>query len=446
MASIKLNTHFGTLNIYKRGKKGTYQLNIFFKDIGKDNHYRASIGTNQRSLAEPKALDMAKAEYERRMMGIKLQKNITPYTYMEHKFIPWLESQLGKTMDNKPSRRFSATKIKLDKYTINRWWLPLIKGKRWEEIQHANFGRNVVHYLRNVKTVASFKDKNGIEDATICSYIGVFNRFMRRANHDGYVAVDHVQGVPPLLQASQQIGQYSPHAYAVFTDEMMYELLDYLGGRVKKAKRKDLHRTYTQSYALCRIFADTGIRPFMKPPLTFEMFEEATTTQGEPYIRLRRQEKAKRYNAQGRQMTIDALDDLRELYFSEGTNINQNPGLPIIHHAPCGNGYGGVKVEPYQQIHRSHETIKRAIRDLGWFDLKDNLGRRYRNYSIRKWHINKSIELGEDRFQIAERVGHSYAVLEKFYLDVHDKKQTIKGDIWGTRNKNPMIKSWNDND
>ena len=59
MATIKLNTHFGTLNIYKR-VKGTYQLNIFFKDIGKDNHYRASLGTNQKSLAEPKARQMTK--------------------------------------------------------------------------------------------------------------------------------------------------------------------------------------------------------------------------------------------------------------------------------------------------------------------------------------------------------------------------------------------------
>ena len=177
------------------------------------------------------------------------------------------------------------------------------------------------------------------------------------------------------------------------------------------------------------------------------MFEEnATTYNGEPIVRLRRQEKAKHYNAQGGRMTRQALDDLRELYFSEGTNVYQRPELPVIHHAPCGNAYGKAEVEPYQQIYRSSEAIKRAIRDLGWFDIQDRLGRKYRNYSIRKWHINKAIESGEDRFQIAERVGHSYAVLEKFYLDTHDKKQTKKGDIWNTRNRNQMLKSWDDND
>ena len=168
----------------------------------------------------------------------------------------------------------------------------------------------------SVPTVASFHEQVGIADATISSYIGVFNRFMRNAHRDGYLSVDFMQGVPPLLQASQQIGQHNPHAYAVFTDDMMFELLDYLERQVKKAKRKDLHRTYTQTFALCRIFADTGIRPFTKPPLTFEMFEEnATTYNGEPIVRLRRQEKAKHYNAQGGRMTRQALDDLRELYF-----------------------------------------------------------------------------------------------------------------------------------
>ena len=61
----------------------------------------------------------------------------------------------------------------------------------------------------------------------------------------------------------------------------------------------------------------------------------------------------------------------------------------------------------------------------------DKEGRKYRLYSIRKWHINKSIQAGEDRFQIADRVGHTYAVLEKFYLN-KEMKQNKKADLWQT--------------
>ena len=65
------------------------------------------------------------------------------------------------------------------------------------------------------------------------------------------------------------------------------------------------------------------------------MFEEnATTYNGEPIVRLRRQEKAKHLMPKETNDKM-TLDDLRELYFSEGTNVYQRPELPVIHHAPC---------------------------------------------------------------------------------------------------------------
>ena len=75
------------------------------------------------------------------------------------------------------------------------------------------------------------------------------------------------------------------------------------------------------------------------------------------------------------------------------------------------------------------------MENLGWYDMQDKEGRKYRLYSIRKWHINKSIQAGEDRFQIADRVGHTYAVLEKFYLN-KEMKQNKKADLWNTTERN----------
>ena len=63
--------------------------------------------------------------------------------------------------------------------------------------------------------------------------------------------------------------------------------------------------------------------------------------------------------------------------------------------------------------------------------MVDVEGRRYRNHSIRKWHINASIDAGENPFDIANRVGHSYATLELFYLN-KKRKQNIKADLWQT--------------
>ena len=128
---------------------------------------------------------------------------------------------------------------------------------------------------------------------------------------------------------------------------------------------------------------------------------------------------------------------------SEKTNLIPKPmikvgGLPIIHHIKGGNSYNGIPVEGRSQIFRFCDTLGKVLRECKWHLKEDYQGRKYRLHSIRKWHINKSIQGGEDRFQIADRVGHKYEVLHKFYLE-KDAPQQMKADL-GLQNP-VMIKS-----
>jgi transposase len=83
---------------------------------------------------------------------------------------------------------------------------------------------------------------------------------------------------------------------------------------------------------------------------------------------------------------------------------------------------GFTPIHVLSDIHgNKHKTIDRHTRNLieraGWKELRDKGGRKYDPRSIRKWHINHAIELGEHRADIAERVGTSYAVICADYAD-----------------------------
>ena len=419
MNTWKSNLHFGTLTLRKRGKKGTWHINIAFKGIGKDNLFRASTGTNELALAQPKALKMVEDEHKRRLSGTVLNRKMQPKQYMEDVHIPWLRTQLDLPLDNKPNNTMTARKIRNDSHVIRKWFIPYLQGYRWEHLETSAFGRDLTTHLRK-----------HVMDATITSYFGILNRMFRQAEIDSFITADHIKGVPALSQSWMNNSKNNKHSYAIASDEMIRDLLQTANERMDSATRKDLKRTYTQTYAFIRILVDTGMRPYTASPLNWNDFQD----QGDMVI-IDRKEKGKRYNAQGGSMTREALDDLRQLYLSEGTNVNTRSNLPLIHHAPCGNKYNDRIVEPYSQIPRLNHSILKVMENLGWYDMQDKEGRKYRLYSIRKWHINKSIQAGEDRFQIADRVGHTYAVLEKFYLN-KEMKQNKKADLWNTTERN----------
>lgn len=424
MTTLSYNLDIGTIKLKKRGKKGTFHLFISFKDLGGSNLYRASTNTSILKQAEPKAIAMAQQEHARRKAGIILTRTITPSKYLEEIHIPWLLTQVDLPLDNKPNRTMSLIKAKSNGQVLMKHFHPYLLGKNWEHIQTSRFGRDITAHLRRC-----------VSDTTLCSYFGYFNRMLRQAEIDGHSINNKLEGVPALSQEGFTRGtKEKRHSYAVASDEMIHGLLQHTENRIARSTRKDVTRTYTQALAWIRILADTGMRPFTLCPLNWNDIE----VRGEMVL-IDRREKSKRYIAQGGSMTKRALDDLRMLYLSEGTNVNQRKHLPLIHHQPKGNKYFQTVVAPYSQITKFHRTLNKLMEECGWFDMRDKEMRMYRAYSIRKWHINKSIESDEDRFQIADRVGHTYAVLEKFYLNA-DLNQKVKADIWqfGTNTSNQI--------
>jgi len=409
MEALILNLDIGTLTLKKRGKKGTFWLDIHFYDLEENKRFRATTKTNKIKEAKPKAIAMAQDEYRRRKAGIFLQRTTTPQRYLKDTHIPWLWKQVGIPLDNNRKIVMTERKARNDTDILMRWFYRYLERRSWESLETARFGRDITSFLRE-----------NIADTTIASYIGAFNRFMRQAEMDEFITINKVLGVPALAQSDGD----DEHGYASATQEMMEDLLEHSEKVMKEATRKDTKRTYTQAYAMLRILADTGIRPFFNVPLCWSDIDD----QGD-LIRLNRREKGKRYNAQGTEVTREALDDLRQFYLSEGTNVTQHIGLPIIHHSSKGNKYGKKVIQPFAHIERFSLTLLKLMKECGWYDKTDELGRGYRCYSIRKWHINKSIDIGENGLDVANRVGHTYAVLEKFYLN-KNRKQKVKANIW----------------
>jgi len=410
------NLDIGTLTLKKRGKKGTYHLFISYKDLGVSNLYRASTRTNIFKEAEAKAHSMIRQEFARRKAGIILTHKLTPQRYLKECHLPYLLNQVDLPLDNKPNNTMSLLKAKSNGQVLMKHFHPYLLGKNWEQVQTSAFGRDITAHLRK-----------SVSDTTLCSYFGYFNRMLRQAEIDGHTMKAKLEGVPALSQEGYTRGtKEKRNSYAVASDEMIYGLLAHTENRIAVSTRRDVTRTYTQALAWIRILADTGMRPFTVCPLNWNDIE----IRGEMVL-IDRKEKNKRYIAQGGSITKRALDDLRMLYLSEGTNVNQRKHLPLIHHQPKGNKYFQTVVAPYSQITKFHRTLNKLMEECGWFDMRDKEMRMFRGYSIRKWHINKSIETDEDRFQIADRVGHTYAVLEKFYLN-SDLNQKVKADIWHT--------------
>ena len=64
--------------------------------------------------------------------------------------------------------------------------------------------------------------------------------------------------------------------------------------------------------------------------------------------------------------------------------------------------------------------LRKAVNSV-WGKKTDIDGRKYKAYSIRKWHINKcKNKLGEKPDELANRVGHSLATLLEYYADPSD--------------------------
>ena len=87
---------------------------------------------------------------------------------------------------------------------------------------------------------------------------------------------------------------------------------------------------------------------------------------------------------------------------------------------------------PETQLDRN---LREIIKACGWKDIFDEDGRKYTSYAIRKWHINTSIEAGDDPHDVALRCGHDYETLVRWYLDKTRRNKPVKANIWQRRKK-----------
>lgn len=412
MDKITLNIELGALHFTQQGKRGIWWIDIVFTNLNelspKDRRLRCSTGTNKLKLAQKIGQKEAERTYKERCGGILRKRSMNPSRYILEKHIPYIENNIGLPLD-KRCRELSPKKAKNDIAIMRKWFAPFVKGKKWEYLETTRFGHDIVEHLR----------RNNVTDATVSSYKGILNRILRRAEIDA-----HITRLPTFPTLNQKIlnedGEIE-NSFAIASHEMIKHVEDFMIEKINNTTHGGFKRTYIQAYALYRIWCDTGIRPWTAPLLRFCDIDD----QGDMII-IKRREKGKRYHAQGGAITRKALRDLRSLYFEEGTNTKEQVKLPLIHHH---KNYP----RPYSQINKFHATITNILKECGWFDMTDVEGRRYRNHSIRKWHINASIDAGgENPFDIANRVGHSYATLELFYLN-KKRKQKVKADLWNTK-------------
>ena len=418
MNSLTIDTELGALHFNQRGKRGTWWIDIVFTDLNelppKDRRLRCSTGTNRLKLAQTIGQKEAEKTYRERCGGIMRKRSMTPKRYILEKHIPYLENNIGLPLD-KGCKLLTSRKAKNDIAIIHKWFVPFVKGKKWEYLETTRFGHDFVEHLR----------RNNVSDATISSYKGIFNRILRQAEID-----THITRFPTYPTLNQKIlnedGEIE-NSFASATHEMIKQVEEHIIEKLNNTTHAGFKRTYTQALCLYRIWFDTGIRPWTAPSLRWCDFEE----QGDMII-IRRREKNKRYHAQGGAITREALRDLRKMYLAEGTNVRMNNTLPLIHHH---KNYR----KPYKQINKFHATITKMLKECGWFDMTDVEGRKYRNHSIRKWHINASIDAEECPFDIAKRVGHTYATLELFYLNKKGK-QKVKADLWATKTGNQNMR------
>lgn len=392
-----INTPAGTCTLNKRGKKGIYQFSISFNEnLGR---YRASTGTARKDRLEATVRRLVQEEYDRRLAGLAGASKITPEHYILTIHIPQLDSEIGVPLDNKPEIIRTERKTKTDIHLLQKYFVPFVRRKRWEQLQTTSSGRDLVFYLR----------KLGIKEQTIRNYLGIYNRFLRYAEIDRHISM--FPTYPAISKGKKKKGMYID-GYASATTSMIDDLDTIFREVIEQTKHMGRKRAYLLGHQYFLLLADTGIRPYTNPPFTWKDIKDVGD-----YIQIYRDEKNIQYYAQGGSRTREVLRTLQQLYLKEGVNV-KGTNLPIFKH----------KNSP-EQIIRLNETLNSILKLAGWYDNEDELGRKYRAYSIRKWHINQSLlteERGED---VAFRVGHSYDTLRKYYMDT-ERRQFVKGDVW----------------
>tara|TARA_A100001015_G_C14957799_1_gene699529 strand:- start:262 stop:1446 length:1185 start_codon:yes stop_codon:yes gene_type:complete len=383
---MKIATELGNLTLNQRGKKGYYQLSIHFNEnLGR---FRQSTKTSQLEIAVEIAKNLTQKEFNRRLMGLGTVKPLPPSRYLLEAHIPQLKNEIGICLDNHTEVIRTQLKTNTDIKILLRWFLPFIANKTWLYLESHKSGTELVSSLR----------KHKLKEQTIKNYLGTYNRFLRHALYDGHIT--QLTKYPAISKGKKKRGMYVD-GYACSTIQMLEKVENILTTKIDTLTHQSRKRAAILSYAWFLILKDTGIRPYSSVDFLWSDIEIIDRAR----VCFWRKEKGIEYKAYGTQETIRALNMLKKLYFSEGLNIGNHSKLPVFH-----------KKDSKEQINTITNTLNTVLKQAGWYAKLDDIGRKYRAYSIRKWHINHSIGLDENPFHIAYRVGHSYQTLERYYL------------------------------
>ena len=397
----KLHTKYGEVTLSKRNK--IWYLYISFKDIPYHKIYRTSLNTPSFHRAKPLAIAKVEKEYSRRCVGIIGGGKINPTKYLTENHTDYLHSQIGKPLDNQKGGLMTATKVKDDLQALHKHFVPMSKDFTWDYLQTARFGSMFVDSLRD----------KGLSESTVSQILGKLNRYFRQAIREGYM--NAIPMYPALRRKSRKVRGMGENSIAMATDEMIYELRDYLQKLVFETKHKAKKSSYIQQLAWFSIMADTGCRPYINPPMKWKDIELVNDDE----VYLWRDEKGISYECQGSKVTVEALDSLKQLYLSKGINVKSDLNLPVF-----------IKFDGEHNRHLA-EYFRERLYELNWQNKSDIRGRKFTSYSIRKWHINKAINDGESMADIADRVGHDIQTLIDYYYDYDNRKRKKRNsNIW----------------
>ena len=376
----KLKTKYGLVNINDWGRGLCYQItvNSIYELPEKDKRIRKHISTiNQKDI---KAFILKSIENEIEKILNKIPKHKkTPIAFIKEYYFDYMDKQATAGAPLPTKSNWTKRKAQYDKSYFRNYLIPFIQENRigWNDFNFKNM-EAFVDYMRG----------KGLSDRSIQIKKGSFNLMFREAIK--YELMFDLPKYPKLHDAPKKHG-IRITAYGRATDEMIMDLIKYC---------QENDTTWQRQLRLnwLWILIDTGIRPFSKSPFTFD--DLITTDDG---ILFWRKEKFGEYRAQGGAETKKALLNLRTMYLSRGIqpkHILSNP-----------DGSKALTVDTY---------LRKAVNAV-WGKRTDIDGRKYKAYSIRKWHINKcKNKLGEPPDNVANRVGHSLATLLEYYADPSD--------------------------
>ena len=385
-----ISTPHGLAYISKRGKYNSYYLKLNDPKLStKDRTIRKTLKHIPKETYQEYISNQVAEIYDE-IKNHKPKQMTNPIRFIKEVYYPYMDQMTDRGAPLPSKGKWNKIKTKNDRKVIEKYLIPFISENDLE-------WKDLIDDLVNIRFVDYMRLKGNIEDTTITKYKGLFNIMFRLARQ--HKLIDRFPTYPKLDNGSKRYLGMKVRGKARATDQMIRTLLEVAENEINrsyrgKSPKTDWDRTIT--YHWLNLVIDTGIRPFPNIPFFFS----AISDDGDG-IKFYRNEKIRgEYVARGGPRAKRSITALKEMYLAQGFK----------------------PIHVLSDIHGDkHRTIDRHTRILlaksGWKDMRDEGGRKYDPHSIRKWHINHAIELGELKENIADRVGHSLATLIAEYED-----------------------------